>query len=74
MTSDKGFEEWCEVIEDEVMAAAPIDRILRHCHIVNFRGNSCRMRQHTELWQALHQGSEESATRLCRTAKEGRTT
>ena len=39
---------------DEVMAAALIDRILHHCHIVNIRGNSYRMRQHTELWKALH--------------------
>ena len=39
---------------DEVMAAALIDRILHHFHIVNIRGNSYRMRQHTELWKALH--------------------
>jgi len=71
--SNKGFEEWGEVLGDEVMAAALIDRILHHCHIVNIRGNSYRMRQHTELWQALHQGSEESTTRSRRKAKEGRT-
>ena len=45
---------------DEVMAAALIDRVLHHCHIVNIRGNSYRMRQHTELWKALH--SAASAT------------
>ena len=73
MTSNKGFEEWGEVLGDEVMAAALIDRILHHCHIVNIRGNSYRMRQHTELWQALHQGSEESAPRSRRRSKEGRT-
>ncbi len=73
MTSNKGFEEWGEVLGDEVMAAALIDRILHHCHIVNIRGNSYRMRQHTELWQALHQGSEESATRSRRRSKEGKT-
>ena len=47
---------------DEVMAAALIDRIHHHCHIVNIRGNSYRMRQHTELWKALH--SAGSATVL----------
>jgi DNA replication protein DnaC len=73
LTSNKGFEEWGEVLGDEVMAAALIDRILHHCHIVNIRGNSYRMRQHTELWQALRQGSEESSTRSRRKAKEGRT-
>jgi DNA replication protein DnaC len=72
MTSNKGFEEWGEVLGDEVMAAALIDRILHHCHIVNIRGNSYRMRQHTELWQALRQGSEESTARSRRRAKEAK--
>ena len=37
------------------MAAALLDRLLHHCHIVNIRGNSYRMRDRTELAQALHQ-------------------
>jgi DNA replication protein DnaC len=61
LTSNKSFEEWGEILGDEVMAAALIDRILHHCHIVNIRGNSYRMREHTELWQALHTaGSQET--------------
>ncbi len=40
------FEEWGHVLGDEVMAAALIDRLLHHCHIVNIRGNSYRMREH----------------------------
>ena len=31
------------------MAAALIDRLLHHCHIVNIRGNSYRMREHQDL-------------------------
>ena len=46
LTSNKGFEEWGSVLGDEVMAAALIDRLLHHCHIVNIRGNSYRMREH----------------------------
>lgn len=57
LTSNKGFEEWGEVLGDEVMAAALIDRILHHCQIVNIRGNSYRMRQHTELWKSLQEGN-----------------
>src|SRR5205814_9174666 len=49
LTSNKGFEEWGEIFGDEVMAAALIDRLVHHCHIVNIRGNSYRMRQHAEL-------------------------
>jgi DNA replication protein DnaC len=59
LTSNKSFEEWGEVFGDEVMAAALIDRILHHCHIVNIRGNSYRMRHHTDLWQALQPPASE---------------
>ena len=55
LTSNKGFEEWGEIFGDEVMAAALIDRLLHHCHIVNIRGNSYRLREHAELRSALRQ-------------------
>ena len=32
------------VLGDEIMAAALIDRLLHHCHIVNSRSHSYRMR------------------------------
>src|SRR3712207_7937325 len=51
LTSNKSFEEWGEVFGDEVMAEALIDGLLHHCHIVNVRGNSYRLRQHAALWQ-----------------------
>ena len=54
LTSNKGFEEWGQILGDEVMAAALIDRLLHHCHIVNIHGNSYRMRQHTDLSKILH--------------------
>jgi hypothetical protein len=41
--------EWSEIFGDEVMAAALIDRLVHHCHLVTIRGNSYRMRQHTDL-------------------------
>ena len=53
LTSNKSFDEWGEVFGDEVMAGALIDRLVHHCHIVNIRGNSYRMRQHAELWTSL---------------------
>jgi DNA replication protein DnaC len=59
LTSNKGFEEWGAVFGDEVMAAALIDRLVHHCHIVTIRGNSYRMRQHTDLWHALHTAEPE---------------
>ena len=53
LTSNKGFEDWGEIFSDDVMAAALIDRLVHHCHIVNIRGNSYRMRQHRELASRL---------------------
>ena len=36
-----------------------IDRLLHHCHIVNIRGNSYRMREHQNLMRsASDQGRE----------------
>ena len=49
LTPNKGFEEWGSVLGDEVIAAALIDRLVHHCHIVNIRGNSYRMREHQNL-------------------------
>jgi DNA replication protein DnaC len=58
LTSNKGFEEWGSIFGDDVMAVALIDRLLHHCHIVNIRGNSYRMRQHGDLWQTLNPPGE----------------
>ena len=61
LTSNKGCEEWDEILGADVMAAALIDRLLHHCHLVNIRGNSYRMREHTELSRALLSDVESSA-------------
>ena len=61
LTSNKGFEEWGQILGDEVMAAALIDRLLHHRHIVNIRGSSYRMRKHTDLSKILHSPPAESS-------------
>jgi len=73
LTSNKGFEEWGDVFGDDVMAAALIDRILHHCHLVNIRGNSYRMRKHTELYRTLQPEVEaaETVTRARRSKATG---
>ena len=72
LTSNKGFEEWGEVLGDEVMAAALIDRVLHHCHLVNIRGNSYRMREHTDLYRAL-QSDVELTTEAVRPPRSSKT-
>lgn len=58
LTSNKSFDEWGEIFGDEVMAGALIDRLVHHCHIVNIRGNSYRMRHHADLYGALNRRGE----------------
>jgi DNA replication protein DnaC len=72
LTSHKGFEEWGEVFGDDVMAAALIDRVLHHCHLVNIRGNSYRMREHSELYRALQ--SDVDASEPVRRSRKSRAT
>ena len=45
LTSNKSFKEWGEIFGDPVAASAMLDRLLHHCHIVNIKGNSYRLRQ-----------------------------
>ena len=52
LNSNRGVDEWGSVLGDEVMAAGLIDRLLHHCHIVNIRGNSYRMREHQDWLRA----------------------
>ena len=53
------------------MAAALIDRILHHCHLVNIRGNSYRMREHIELYRTLQ--SDVDAAESVRRSRRSRT-
>ncbi|MBI4499720.1 MAG: ATP-binding protein [Gemmatimonadetes bacterium] len=63
LTSNKSFEEWGHIFGDDVMAGALIDRLVHHCHIVNIRGNSYRMRQHAELYTVLNRKGPDTPKR-----------
>ena len=66
LTSNKSFDEWGEVFGDEVMATALIDRLVHHCHIVNIRGNSYRLKNHAELYNARRTSTTAAAKRPSR--------
>ena len=59
LTANKGFEYWGAILGDEVMAAALIHRLMHHGHVVNIRGNSYCMCDHSDLWQAIQPSYEE---------------
>jgi len=44
-TSNKSFSGWGEILVDEVMASAVLDRILHHCTVINVRGESYRLKE-----------------------------
>lgn len=48
MTSNKSFSEWADVFGDPVIATAILDRLLHHCHVVNIKGNSYRLKEHKQ--------------------------
>jgi DNA replication protein DnaC len=75
LTSTTALKSGVAVFGDEVIAAAFIGRLVHHCHIVTIRGNSCRRRQPTDLWQTLHapQNPDPAPTRRRRARQEGAT-
>src|SRR4029079_12582092 len=60
LTSNKGFEEWGEVLGDEVMAAPLMHPVLHQRHLVDSRGTRHRMRDHTALYRALRPEADAS--------------
>lgn len=44
LTSNKYFSDWGELLSDNVLAAALLDRLLHHTHVVNIRGQTYRLR------------------------------
>lgn len=45
ITTNLEFPKWTEVLGDEQMTAALLDRLTHNAHILNINGNSCRFKQ-----------------------------
>ncbi len=44
ITSNKSFAEWGQVLGDDVLATAILDRLLHHCHVIAINGPSYRLK------------------------------
>jgi DNA replication protein DnaC len=44
ITSNKSFTEWGELFGDQVIVTAILDRLLHHCHVINMKGKSYRLK------------------------------
>ena len=48
LTSNRGFSDRAQVFNDQVVAAAIVDRLLHNATVINIRGRSYRMRAFQE--------------------------
>ena len=49
-TTNKNLGEWDETFQDNVISAAIIDRVLRHCNVVKIIGESYRLKESKALF------------------------
>jgi len=49
ITSNKGFEDWAELMGDPVITTAILDRIVHHSEIFNLTGESYRVKYRTSI-------------------------
>ena len=49
LTSNRGFKGWGTIFDDNVVAAALLDRLLHHAIVVEIEGHSYRLREHANL-------------------------
>ena len=45
LTSNKYFSDWGELLSDNVLDTALLDRLLHHSHVMNIRGQTYRLRE-----------------------------
>lgn len=53
ITSNKSFGDWQELFGDAVIATAILDRLLHHCKVVNIKGHSFRLKEHSFVKEQL---------------------
>lgn len=61
LTTNLEFSKWGSIFTDDQMAAAMIDRLVHHGHLILFEGNSYRM-EHALMKQTARQPQKEDCT------------
>ena len=49
ITTNKSFGRWAEVLDDEAIATATLDRLLHHAHVFSLKGDSYRMKDRMKI-------------------------
>ncbi len=55
VTTNKSPKEWAEVLQDEVLATAMLDRILYRCEIIQLKGKSYRLTNRKTIFDKKNQ-------------------
>jgi DNA replication protein DnaC len=50
-TTNKAPKEWAQMLDDEVLATALLDRLLYCCEVINLTGNSYRMQNRKTIFE-----------------------
>lgn len=64
LTSNKGFVDWGEVFNDQIIATAILDRLLHHATRLNIKGESYRLKEKRKaglLSQSTKQSEKEKS-------------
>ncbi|MEI6436178.1 MAG: ATP-binding protein, partial [Bacteroidota bacterium] len=51
VTTNKSPDEWVKVLDDEVLAAAILDRLLFKCEVVKLSGKSYRLENRKTIFE-----------------------
>jgi len=51
ITTNKSPQQWAQMLNDEVLATALLDRLLYHCEIINLKGKSFRMKNRKTIFK-----------------------
>lgn len=62
ITSNKSFTDWQELFGDPVIATAILDRLLHHCKVINIKGHSYRLKEHTTVKEQLMRKEDSTRT------------
>lgn len=60
ITTNKAPTEWVEILNDEVLATALLDRLLYRCDVVKLSGSSYRMEHRSSFLSDAKRGKEEA--------------
>jgi DNA replication protein DnaC len=55
VTTNKSPEEWVNLLDDEVIATALLDRILYHCEVIKLSGKSYRLENRKTIFEKQNQ-------------------